>query len=198
MEAKADAVAQQLPGIERKVQESSEQLDALHMRKRDTYALRQTRRSELSQATEALHEGERELQRHTEAFGRQKEHEHEVATSLAEYTAGMEALIRERQSKTLGNLTAELKVIAGDFNVLEESCHKLQRDIRGKEQHLNGFLRRRHHEIEDELMRSSQQDHHERAEERDRAAQRLQLQVTDIEHEMERLSAELKAQDEQL
>lgn len=209
MEAKADAVAQQLPDIERKVQESSQQLDALHMRKRDTYALRQTRRSELSQATEALHEGERELQRHTEAYGRQKEHEHEVATSLAEYTAGMEALIRERQSKTLGkltdeehaqveNLTAELKVIAGDFNVLEESCHKLQRDIRGKEQHLNGFLRRRHHEIEDELMRSSQQDHHERAEERDRAAQRLQLQVTDIEHEMERLSAELKAQDEQV
>jgi len=125
---------------------------------------------------------------------------------LAEYSAGIEALIRERQSKTLGQLTeeehglverltTELRELGSKIDNSEEQCHKLQRDLRGQEQHLNGYLRRRRHEIEAELLRASQQDHREHAQERERAVARLTTQKDEVEQEMQRLSAELKSED---
>jgi len=199
----------QLPTVDANVQDSSKLLEQLHQRKRDAYALRQTRRAELTQASEALHEGEQELQRLSEALGRQRECEHEVKTCLAEYSAGIEALTRERVSKTLGQLSAEehaqveqlsteLRDLTTTLETSEDACHQLQRDLRSQEQHLNGYLRRRHHEIEAELMRAQQQDHQEHAQERERAVGRLTSQVTEIEQQMDRLATELKTEDEEL
>jgi structural maintenance of chromosome 3 (chondroitin sulfate proteoglycan 6) len=200
---------QQLPELEGLIKESSTQLDKLHQRKREVHSLRQARRAELSQAAEALHENDRELRRLGEAVVRQKEREHEAATSLAEYTAGIEALTRERQSKTLGQLTAEehaemerlseeLKTLVVDVRTSEEEHHKLQREVRQREQHLNGYLRRRCQEVEAELLRASQQDHEELKQERHRAVARLKAQADDIEAEMKRLSKDLSDEDDKM
>jgi len=209
VQVRFDALETQLAGLERKIKDSSKLLEQLHQRKRDTHSIRQTRRAELAQATEILHETERELRRYQEAAVRQKEREHEVKTCLAEYTTGIEALVRERQSKTLGqltdeeharieSLTNELRDLNSNFDANEEECHKIQRELRGQEQHLNGYLRRRHHEVEAELLRAHQQDHLEHAQDRERAVARLTQQVTEIEQQMQRLSAEIRQEDEGL
>jgi len=207
MEVQLENITMKLPEVDALVTESSKHLDQLHHNKRNAYALRQNKRTELSQGTEALHEGEREHRRLAEAVGRQKEREHEVNTCLAEYDAGIDALIRERQSTSLGQLSAEehgrvealtneLRDLGTNVDASEEQCHKAQRELRAQEQHLNGYLRRRHHEIEAELLRTSQQDHHEHAKERERAVPRLSAQVAEIETEMDRLSETMREDDE--
>merc|ERR1719453_978299 len=205
MDSKLKEAEAELPSMESRVAECSTLLEQLHQRKRDTYAFRQTRRSELAQASEALHECEREDRRLTESAGRLKEREHEVTTCLAEYNAGIEALIRERQSKTLGELspeehrrvaeiTTELRELTTNLTESEEVVHKLHRDLRGQEQHLNGYLRRRFQEVEAELLKANQQDHLEQAQERERAVERLKAQVEEIEAEMQRLSSEMRVE----
>jgi structural maintenance of chromosome 3 (chondroitin sulfate proteoglycan 6) len=155
-QGKLNTLEAQLPAVEREVEDCSRSLEQLHHRRREAHAFRQTRRAELAQATETLHEQEREQRRLVEAVGREREREHEVGTLLAEYTAGIEALVRERQSKTLGQLTNadharveslsnELRELGTKLDVAEEACHALQREIRAQEQHLNGYLRRRNH-----------------------------------------------------
>ena len=207
MQGKLVAVDEQLTEIEHQVEEWSQRIEQLHQRKRNTYAQRQTKRAELTQAAEALHEGERELQRLGEAIHWQKECEHEAAICLVEYNAGIEALTRERQSKTIGqlssdehalveNLTTELRELNTSLDGSKEARNKLQRELHAREQHLNGYLRRHAHEIEQEMLRSSQQDHHERAQERDRTVTRLTAEVAEIEQQMERLSAEVRAEEE--
>jgi len=199
----------ELAVMEGQMKASSKLLEQLHQKKRDAHAIRQTRRAELTQATESMHEAERDLRRLQETFGRQKEREHEVRTCLAEYTTGIEALVRERQSKTLGqlsdeeharieSLTNELRDLNTNFDAEEDECHKIQRDLRAQEQHLNGYLRRRHHEVEAELLRAQQQDHKEHARERERAVARLTQQVGETEQLMQRMSSDIRVEDEAL
>lgn len=202
-EEQLSAIEEQLINVERQVKVSAQTLEQLHKRKRDAHNMRQTKRSALAAATESLHDLERDLRRMVEAHGRQKEREHELNSCLAEFDAAIEALNREKTSKTLGELTGEehakiaeltkeLQDLCKTLETEEDECHRTQRELRGQEQHLNGYLRRRFHEIEAELLRHSQLDHQENEKEKERSVLLLTKQVEGIELDMETAANQIK------
>ncbi|CAK9099166.1 unnamed protein product [Durusdinium trenchii] len=79
-----------------------------------------------------------------------------------------------------------------------EKCHKLNREIIGKEQHLKDFLRKRLHELEVELRRDLPTDHEERVRERSKAVERLQRAEKESESSLKELLKDLTASDQAL
>jgi len=197
----------QLPVVETNLKASTDRVENLHEQKRQAHTDRQLSRAKLAQATDALHDSERHLRRLVEDVGWQREREHEVSTSLAEYRAGIEALTREKESKTLGklsneeharveSLSKELTDVISTLATSEEGFHKLQRELRAREQHLNGYLQRRHQELGAELLKNSQQDHQERFKERERAVIRLEAEKKKVEEKLASLNSELRVEEE--
>jgi structural maintenance of chromosome 3 (chondroitin sulfate proteoglycan 6) len=208
-EAERDKIKAAMGKVEADIKKASKEMDDLHAQRREVHADRQASRAKLAQATETLHERERCLQRLVEAIAWQKEREHELTTSLAEYTAGIEALIREKETKTLGQLsseehaqierlTAELADLTNTLKIREEERYSLQRSLRANEQQLNGYLRRRLQELGAELMKNAQSDHSEHARERARVVERLEAQSQAAENRLKQLSSDLRVEEETL
>jgi len=208
-EKSLNQITERLPQIEADLKASTDRVELLHDQKRHAHSDRQRKRANLAQATDALHESERALRRAVDDVAWQREREHEISTSLAEYKAGIEALTREKESKTLGqlskeeharvdNLSKELEDVATTLASSEEGFHKLQRELRAREQHLNGYLQRRFQELGAELLKNSQQDHHERFQERKRAVERLEVEKKKVEDKLTSLNSDLRVEEESL
>lgn len=185
LKAKVAALQPQLEKIGQEAQEAYDQLDSFHSQRRTLQDERGQRQSALIAAAEAADEAERRVSHHEEAARRLSERCNELQSRIAQCEAAMKAMEAELQTKSLGDLTQEeeqqLQQLGDELQLLDKSfesatakCHQLERDLKDKDQQLQGFLRRRLHEIEAELRRNLAVDHQERLRERQNAAERLE------------------------
>eukprot|EP00933_Yihiella_yeosuensis_P047583 TRINITY_DN4343_c1_g1_i5.p1 TRINITY_DN4343_c1_g1~~TRINITY_DN4343_c1_g1_i5.p1 ORF type:complete len:1129 (+),score=316.84 TRINITY_DN4343_c1_g1_i5:239-3625(+) len=185
-EAKATIanLAPQLQEVEMKAQEAYTQLDDLHSQRRSLQDERGQKRNALVAAAEAAQEAEGHIARQEEAARRHRDRCSEQRNHIAECKAAVEALQAEMATTTLGELTeeeqSELQRLAEELRSMTQmidasgqQSHQLQRDLKGKEQHLHGFLRKRLHDLEAEIRRDAQADLDEALEEKTKAVDRL-------------------------
>merc|ERR1712136_119943 len=148
-------------------------------------------RSDLAQAADAVQEFEVSVSRHREAARRHVERRDEIQSSIAEVSAAIEAIEAEmktqmqdeltpEQQAKLKSLSKELKDAERDMEVVSDKCHQLQRKIRGQEQHLQEFLRKRLHELQSDLLRDSQQDNDEEVQARAKTLARQEREHEEV------------------
>ncbi|CAK9098995.1 unnamed protein product [Durusdinium trenchii] len=206
---KASAIRPKLAKIEQEAEAAYNQLDELHSSRRDLQDERGTKRSALNAASEAVEEAEGRAARHEDSVRQSLERCNELKSHIAQYEAAISAMEEEMKSKSLGDLSAEedaqLLRLGEELQELEQSlaassekCHKLNREIIGKEQHLKDFLRKRLHELEVELRRDLPTDHEERVRERSKAVERLQRAEKESESSLKELLKDLTASDQAL
>eukprot|EP00913_Durusdinium_trenchii_P032979 g30874.t1 len=222
---KASAIRPKLAKIEQEAEAAYNQLDELHSSRRDLQDERGTKRSALNAASEAVEEAEGRAARHEDSVRQSLERCNELKSHIAQYEAAISAMEEEMKSKSLGDLSAEedaqLLRLGEDYlgwpywnmqkcfeleqslAASSEKCHKLNREIIGKEQHLKDFLRKRLHELEVELRRDLPTDHEERVRERSKAVERLQRAEKESEsslkeHTYQELLKDLTASDQAL
>mmetsp|Transcript_38122 Transcript_38122/g.83033 ORF Transcript_38122/g.83033 Transcript_38122/m.83033 type:complete len:1198 (-) Transcript_38122:50-3643(-) len=197
-----DQLQPQLAEVEAKAQEAAGQLEALHGERRELQETRGQKRGELAQVAEAVQEAEAQIARQEAASRRHRERKSELESHVAELVAAIEAMEGEVKTKSLGDLSAaeqarlqqlaeELKAFEAELEEASDRCHKLERSLKAREQHVQDFLRRRLRELEAELLQDSQADHEEHVQERATIVGRL-------EREHEELSKGLKASADQL
>jgi len=201
---KVSAVQPAIADIEAQAQEAYNQLDELHSQRRTLQDERGKKRSALVVAAEAAEEAEGQVSRQEEAMRRCSERCTELQSHIAQYEAAINAMEAEMQTKSLGDLTAaeeaqldelgeELRSLEQLLSAATEQAHKLDREIKGKEQHLHGFLKKRLHEIEAELRRDLQADQEERLLERRKAVERLERSHADTEKAMKEILDQIES-----
>jgi len=206
---KVEAIRPRLVQIEQEAEAAYSQLDELHSKRRELQEDRGSRRTALIAASEAVEDAEGRAARQEELVRQNQERCAELQSHIAQYEAAIAAMESEMKSKTLGELTAEeelqLKQLGEELQNLEKSlaasaaaCHKLQREIQGKEQHLKDFLRKRLHELEVELRRDVPGDHEERVRERSKVVDRLQRAQKESEASLQELVNQLAVADQAL
>lgn len=209
LNAKVTALQPQLEKIGQEAQEAYDQLDSLHSQRRALQDERSQKKTALSRAAEAADEAEGLVSRHEESSRRLSERCTELQSRIAQCETAMKAMESEMQTKSLGDLTDEeeqqLQQLGEELQQLDKSlesatakCHQLERDIKGKDQHLQGFLRSRLHEIEAELRRNLTVDHQERLRERQNAVERLERTEKESLDALQDLLRQLQEKDKAL
>mmetsp|Transcript_93168 Transcript_93168/g.199841 ORF Transcript_93168/g.199841 Transcript_93168/m.199841 type:complete len:1199 (-) Transcript_93168:99-3695(-) len=182
----------ELEEAERKAQEMAAQLESLHSERRRYQDSRSQKRTELAQTAETAQEAEGQVLRYTEAVRRHRERRDEVQNYLAECEAAIEAMEAEKMTDKLSDLSneeearlrqlsQELREIEAQVEASEQSCHTLQRALKGRELHLQDVLRKRLHDLESELIRDPQVEHEEQVLERSKAVTRLQQEEKELD-----------------
>lgn len=180
-----------LAGIEAQERDVVRRLEELHKERRTMQDGRGQMRSDLAQAADAVQEFEVSVSRHREAARRHVERRDEIQSSIAEVSAAIEAIEAEmktqmqdeltpEQQAKLKSLSKELKAAERDMEVVSDKCHQLQRKIRGQEQHLQEFLRKRLHELQSDLLRDSQQDNDEEVQARAKTLARQEREHEEV------------------
>jgi len=207
--AQITTILPQLTEIENKAQEAYTQLDELHGRRRALQDERGQKRAQLLAAAEAMREAEGMSSRQEEAIRRHRERCSDLQAQVAECEAAIQGMESEMQTSSLGDLTseeeasvqrlsAELRTLEQSLEASGEQCHQLQRDLKGREQHLQDFLRTRLHEIEAELRRDAQADHDERLQERRKVSERLEREHEEASSKLGALVRQLSEADDGL
>lgn len=177
--------------VETQAKEAGAALEALHAERRKLQETRAELRAKIGAAAERSQEAETQAARHRETIGRHRERREELRTALEEADAAIAGLRSEMASDKLGDLTPEeqakleaytkeLRQLQKQLEAAGEACRKLQRALQGREQHLRDFLAKRHTELQAEVLRDNQQDHEERALERESAASRLEREYNTV------------------
>mmetsp|Transcript_43986 Transcript_43986/g.113680 ORF Transcript_43986/g.113680 Transcript_43986/m.113680 type:complete len:1199 (-) Transcript_43986:65-3661(-) len=201
-QAQVEQLRPRLEELEAQAQEAASQLEALHGERRTLQDSRGQKRGELAQLAEAAQEAEAQIARHETASRRHRQRRNELQGHVAELSAALEAMEAEVKTKSLGDLSeleqnrlAQLSdELKGQETRLEEAgdtCHKMERELKAREQHMQDFVRRRLRELEAELLQDSQADHEEQVQERAAVVARL-------EREHEEVATGLKASGDQL
>lgn len=191
-----------LEEVEEQARDLSSQLEDLHGKRRALQDTRGQRRGELAQATEAAQEAESQVARTEEASRRLEERADEMRSQIAENDAAIQAMDAEMKTKGLGDFTEEeqqnLQRLSEDLRDLEsqlasceEQCHQMHRVIKGQEQHLQEFVKRRLNELESDLIRDSQADQEEHYLERSKALARVEREQQEASQGLERLGNQL-------
>eukprot|EP00928_Gymnodinium_smaydae_P099583 TRINITY_DN9545_c0_g1_i1.p1 TRINITY_DN9545_c0_g1~~TRINITY_DN9545_c0_g1_i1.p1 ORF type:complete len:1202 (-),score=346.94 TRINITY_DN9545_c0_g1_i1:163-3768(-) len=200
--AKIDELQPKLKAAEDRLAAATTRLEEMHAERRSLQDSRAEKRSTLAKSAEGVQDAENLCARHREAARRHRERRDELRAQLAENEAALAVLDAEVQTKTLGELTApeqerlneaseEIKALETQLATGEEECHQLQRDLKGREQHLHQFLRRRMRELEAEVLKESQEENDEAAREKERLVERA-------EREQEAFAQKLKERTEEL
>jgi len=209
VQEKTNAIRPKLAKIEQEAEAAYNQLDELHGLRRELQDQRSTKRTELIAASEAVEEAEGRAARYDDAIRQSQERCSELQSHIAQYEAAIASMEEEMKTKSLGDLSpeedAQLKQLGEELQELEkklatstEKCHSLSREIKGKEQHLKDFLRKRLHELEVQLRRDLPGDHDERVRERTKAVERLQRAEKESESSLKELLKELNTADQAL
>lgn len=200
--ARAEDLLQRLAEVDSREQEAAEQLRALHTERQGLQDGRGQLRAELAKAAEAAQEAEAHTGRQREAVSRRRERKAGLQSLIAECDAAIEAMEAEMKTKTLGELTAdensrlqhlqeELARLDADLETTGKQCHELQRTLRGREQHLQDFLRRRLNELEAEALRDTQADREELLQRRAKAVARLEREHGELRGGLEEAKRQL-------
>jgi len=179
------------------------ELEALHAERRRLQDKRGELRVALARASESAQGREAEVSRLKESIARHNERKAELQTSLEEGPAAMEALTAEMKTTTLTGLseeeeakldvlTKEVRDLAGRVEDIAAKSHRLQRDLQGKEQHLNDFLKQRFNEVQSELLRDTQQDYQEQLQEREKVVARMTREHSEAEKTLDGCRAKLE------
>lgn len=206
-----ERTAPQHAEVEQRAQEASKVLEAIHLERQGMYDTRGQRKSNLARMTESVQDAERQMTRHRETVQRYRERRDELTGQVAECDAAMDALAAEMSTPTLGGLTVqeqrrlqqlneECRSVEVQLDDCEARFHQLQRDLKGQEQHLQDFLRRRLHDLQSELVRKPHEEHEERLGEKSSAVKRLErdyeefaVTLKDFAKQLEEMSAKLEA-----
>eukprot|EP00747_Dinoflagellata_sp_TGD_P181727 gnl/TRDRNA2_/TRDRNA2_35654_c0_seq1.p1 gnl/TRDRNA2_/TRDRNA2_35654_c0~~gnl/TRDRNA2_/TRDRNA2_35654_c0_seq1.p1 ORF type:complete len:1196 (-),score=366.26 gnl/TRDRNA2_/TRDRNA2_35654_c0_seq1:84-3671(-) len=201
-----DKIAPQLEQVEQQGQEAGRTLEALHGERRTLQDSRGQRKGEMAQAAEAVQDAEMQVSRHQEAVSRHMERRDEIVSVMAECDAAIEALQAEAKTKSIGDLSAseqqqlqdltvELTKLDRALEASEEKCHQGLRRLRGREQHLQDFLRKRQHELKGELLRDNQQENEEHVQERSKILARLEREHQEFTDNLNKAGQQLSKMD---
>lgn len=168
-----------------KVAKAGQMLDELHQKRRDLQEKRAERRTELAQTIDLVQDKGAQAVSFDEAIRRYTERIDELQPQITEHKAAVQALETEMGSKSVGVLTAaeeqelnrlteQLTTLEAELQAREEHCHQQERIMKGREQHLQGFLQRQLDELQGELLRDTQADHEEALREKGQAVIRLE------------------------
>lgn len=197
-----ERTAPQLAELEKRAEEATKTLEALHAERQSIYDQRGQKKGNLARLTEAVQESERQVTRYRETGQRYRERRDELTGQIAECDAAAEAIEAEMQTPTLGGLSPqeqsrlqqlseECKTVEAQLEDCENRFHQLQRDMKGQEQHLQDFLRRRQHDLQSDLVRRPHEEYEEQLGEKSLAVRR-------IERDYEEFLSTLQASAQQL
>mmetsp|Transcript_99289 Transcript_99289/g.269848 ORF Transcript_99289/g.269848 Transcript_99289/m.269848 type:complete len:1195 (+) Transcript_99289:83-3667(+) len=207
--AALEEIKPRLQEVESRASATAMELDALHEERRQLHDERGDRRSQMARSAEAAQEAEGQVARYQEAARRHRERRNEVVAQIAESDAAIEALEAEMTTTTLSDLTPQeearlqeivdqLKQLETQVQASEERCRGLERELKGREQHVQDFLRKRLNELEADLINNSQADHAERVQELQKQRERLEREHEEVKAELKRATQRLGENDQAL